>query len=174
MKIKNLQEERKAQLNIIERLTENQNSDFRKETGNDWTTVPLNKNSKGLSSKHNTVPELQNFYSPLQVEELPQKILVQENSLTVLPEEKHAILDNVIRRRPNICTTERHIQTQKQLRKSRVVPGNNTYAGTLREGKKILMIGDSHIRRVKTDKLQNPFDNAKSLVRYFSGAKRKD
>ena len=37
---KKLQEERKAQLNIIERLTENQNSDSRKETGNDWTTVP--------------------------------------------------------------------------------------------------------------------------------------
>ena len=37
---KKLQEERKAQLNIIERLLENQNSDFRKETENDWTTVP--------------------------------------------------------------------------------------------------------------------------------------
>ena len=83
-----LQEERKAQLNIIERLTENQNSDFRKETGNDWTTVPPNKSSKGLSSRQNTVPELQNLYSPLQVEDLPQQILVEENSLTALSEEK--------------------------------------------------------------------------------------
>ena len=62
---KKLQEERKAQLNIIERFTENQNSDFRKETGNDWTTVPPNKNSKGLSSRQDTIPELQNLYSPL-------------------------------------------------------------------------------------------------------------
>ena len=123
---KKLLEERKAQLNIIERLTENQNSDFRKETGNDWTTVPPNKSSKGLSSRQNTVPELQNLYSPLQVEDLPQQILVEENSLTALPEEKNTILDNVIRRRPNICTTERYIQTQQQLRKSKVVPGNNT------------------------------------------------
>ena len=36
---KKLQEERKAQLNVTERLKETQNSDFRKETGNDWTTV---------------------------------------------------------------------------------------------------------------------------------------
>ena len=33
---KKLQEERKSQLNIIERLTENQDSDFRKETRNDF------------------------------------------------------------------------------------------------------------------------------------------
>ena len=58
--------------------------------------------------------------------------------------------------------------------KSKVVPGNNTYAGTLRDGKKILMIGDSHIRRVKRDKLQNSFDNAKTFVTYFSGAKTED
>ena len=43
-------------------------------------------------------------------------------------------------------------QTQHQLQKSKVVPGNNTYAGTLREGTKSLLIGDSHIRRVKRDK----------------------
>ena len=70
-------------------------------------------------------------------------------------------MNNVTRRRPNICTTERYIQTQHQLQKSKVVPGNNTYAGTLREGKKILMIGDSQ-------------NNAKSFVRYFSFAKTQD
>ena len=36
------------------------------------------------------------------------------------------------------------------------------------------MIGDNHIRRVKRDKLQNSFDNVKSFVRYFSGAKMQD
>ena len=66
----------------------------------------------GLSSRQNTVPELQNLYSPLQVENLPQQILVEENSLTAHPEEKNTILDNVIRRRPNICTTGRYIQTR--------------------------------------------------------------
>ena len=103
------------------------------------------KNSKGLSSRQNIVPELSNSYSPLQVEDLPQQILVEENSSIVLPEEKYTILGNVIRRRPNIYTTEKYIQTQQQLQKSKVVPRNKTYTGTLRDGKKSLMIGDSHI-----------------------------
>ena len=141
---------------------------------NDSTTVPPNKNSKGLSSRQNTVPELQNLYLPLQLKDLPQQILVEKNRSAAPPVERNTILDNVIRRRTNICTTERYIQTQHQLQKSKVVPGNNTYAGTLREGKKILMIGDSHIRRVKRDKLQNSFDNAKSFVRYLNGAKTED
>ena len=142
---KTLKEERKAQLKVIERLTENQKSDFRKETGNDWTIAHPNKNSKGLSSRENTVPELQTLYLSLQVPDLPQQILVEENSSIVLSEERNSNLINVTRRRPNICTTERYIQTQYQLQKSKVAPGNNTYAGTLREGTNILMIGDSHI-----------------------------
>ena len=132
------------------------------------------KNSKGLSSRQNIVPELSNSYSPLQVEDLPQQILVEENSSIVLPEEKYTILGNVIRRRPNIYTTEKYIQTQQQLQKSKVVPGSKTYAGTLREGEKILVKNDSRIRRVKREKLQNSFDNVKSFVRYFSGAKTED
>ena len=111
-------------------------------------------------------------YSSLQVEDLLQQILVEENSSTVLPEERNIILDIFIRRIPNICTAERYMQTQQQLQKSKVVPGNYTFAGTLREGKKLLMIGDSHIK-VKRDKLQNSFNNAKTFVRYFSGAKRR-
>ena len=65
---KKLQKERKAQLNVIERLRENQNSDIRKERGNGWKTLCWNKNSKSSSSRQNKVPELQK--SPLQVEDL--------------------------------------------------------------------------------------------------------
>ena len=84
------------------------------------------------------------------------------------------MLGNVIRRRPNICKTERYIQTQQQWQKSKVVLGNKTYAGTLKEGTKNLIIGDNHIRRVKRDKLQNSSDNTKSFAGYFSGAKTED
>ena len=145
---KNLQEQNKAQLNIIERLTENQNGDFSKKTENDWTTAHPKKNSKGLSSRQNTVPELQNLYSSLQVEDLPPTNLIEENSSTVLSEERNAILDRVIRRRPNICTAERYIKTQQQLQKSKEVPGNKNYAGTLREDKNILMICDSQFNSI--------------------------
>ena len=36
------------------------------------------------------------------------------------------------------------------------------------------MIGDSYIRRVKRNKLQNSLDNAKSFLRHFSGAQTED
>ena len=174
---KKLQEERRAQLNIIEILTENQDSDFRKKQGiigQQHAPVRPSKNNKGLSSRQNTVPELQNSYSPLQVKDLPQQILVEKDSSTVLLEERNTMLGNVIRRRPNICTTEKYFQTQQQWQKSKVALGNKIYVGTLKEGTKNLIIGDSHIRRVNRDKLQNSFDKTKSFVRYFSGAKTED
>ena len=52
-------------------------------------------------------------------------------------------------------TTGRYIQIYKQLQKPKVVTRSNTYAARLREGKKNLIIGDSHIIRVKKDKLKN-------------------
>ena len=67
------------------------------------------------------------------MEDLFQQILVDENNSTVLPKDKNANLANVPRARPNICTTERYIQTQQQLKKTKVVPGNNKYSGTLRK-----------------------------------------
>ena len=70
LKIKNFRKGEKAQLNVTERLMENQNSDFRKKQG---IKVSPNKNSKGLGSRQNTVPELQSLYSPLQVQDLPPK-----------------------------------------------------------------------------------------------------
>ena len=62
--------------------------------------------------RQNKVPGLQNLYSPLQVEEPPQQILVEENNSTVLSKERNTILDYAIRRKTNICTTERYILRQ--------------------------------------------------------------
>ena len=46
------------------------------------------------------------------MEDPSQQVLVEENNATVLPEEKkNTNLDNAITRRPNICRTERYIQT---------------------------------------------------------------
>ena len=85
----------------------------------------------------------------MQVEDLPQQILAEDNNSTVFLEEKNTNLNNVIRRRPNIFTRERYIQTQQQLQKPKVVPGNYAYAETLKEGRTFLVAGGSHIRRVK-------------------------
>ena len=73
-------------------------------------------------------------------------------------------------KRPQICITENYIKKQQQ----RTVPGNSTYANITKYGKKILVIGDSHIRRIQHHKFNKSFVNARSYVRSFSGAKVED
>ena len=75
--------------------------------------------------------------------------------------------DQIIAQQKNTFKHNSNCKNQKQYQEKK-------HAGTLREGKKILIIGYSHIQRVQRDKLQNSFDNAKSFVRYFSGAKTED
>ena len=53
----------------------------------------------------------------------------------------------------------------------RVVPGNRTYASTVKYGKKVLLIGDSHIRGIKRNLFDNSMDHAKSYIKSHSGAK---
>ena len=58
------------------------------------------------------------------------------------------------------------------LRKNqRVVPGNKTYASATKYSKKIVAIGDSHLKRIKRNLFKNSFDNAKSFIKSFGGAK---
>ena len=94
-----------------------------------------------------------------------------QNSKTSIPHFKSEIYQRP-NRRPNICTTERYIQ--QQLQKPKVVQGKNAYFGTFRKGRRILVISDIHFRRVKREQLQNLFNNVKSIVGYFSGAKTQD
>ena len=72
--------------------------------------------------------------------------------------------DQITAQQKNTFKHNSNCKNQKQYQEKK-------HAGTLREGKKILIIEYSHIQRVQRDKLQNSFDNAKSFVRYFSGAK---
>ena len=53
----------------------------------------------------------------------------------------------------------------------RVVPGNRTYASTVKYGKKVLLIGDSHIRGIKRNLFDNSMNHAKSYIKSHSGAK---
>ena len=51
------------------------------------------------------------------------------------------------------------------LRKSqRVVPENKTYASATKYTKKIVVIGDSHLKRIKQNLFKNSFDDDKSFI----------
>lgn len=77
-------------------------------------------------------------------------------------------------RRPDVCITEKYIQNQVEIRTPKIVPGNRTYASTTKYGKKIMVVGDSHIKRIKRNLFNDSFDNAKSYIKSFSGAKIDD
>ena len=79
-----------------------------------------------------------------------------------------------IQRRPDNCITENYLNSHVTLRKNqKVVPGNKTYASATKYSKKIVIIGDSHLKRIKRKLFKISFDNAKSFIKSFGRAKTK-
>ena len=93
--------------------------------------------------------EHRNLFYQLQTPDLPTNLPVEGSNWAVLPEEWNIKLVKGIRRRPNVCTTENYIRNQ--IPKS--VPRNNSYSGIVKDCKKNLLIGESHVRWFKRDKL---------------------
>ena len=59
-------------------------------------------------------------------------------------------------------------QTPAQQRK-RIIPGNRTYSSATKYGKKVLLIGDSHVRSIKRAIFDNSLINAKSYIDSHKG-----
>ena len=78
------------------------------------------------------------------------------------------------RKRPPICTTEKRIQNQCDVTRKKIVPGLCSYASASNYRKKVLLIGDSLLKRIYRRKFNNLLDNAKSYIKYFPGAKLKE
>ena len=76
-----------------------------------------------------------------------------------------------VRKRPNVCTTEKSIKNQREIPRKQVVPGVRSYASVAEYGKKIFVIGDSHLKRINRRKFNNSFKNGRSFIRSFPGAK---
>ena len=119
-------------------MTENQNSDFRKETGNDWTTVHPNKNSKALSSRHSSrTPKL--VIAITSRRSIPNKFLGRkitqydsqgkDTQSWVMPLGENQIFAQ----QKDASKLNSNCKNQKYYQETK-------HAGTLRVGKKILMI----------------------------------
>ena len=50
------------------------------------------------------------------------------------------------------------------------VPASRSYSSTTKYGKKICVVGDSHIRRIKRNLFNNSLCEGKALLNGFSGA----
>ena len=69
-------------------------------------------------------------------EEINDNVTIDNNSQKSQPKVKN---------RPNIAITENYIRSQN----IRTVPGNRTNASITKYGKKICIVGDSHIKRIR-------------------------
>ena len=50
------------------------------------------------------------------------------------------------------------------------VPGNSYYASIIKNGRKVLVVGDSHIKRIRRNDCNKELKNRKAIFRSFSGA----
>ena len=56
----------------------------------------------------------------------------------------------------------------------KISPGNVTYASATKHGKKVSVIGDSHLRRSNRNIFKEPLAYCGGNLKYFSGAKTLD
>ena len=66
--------------------------------------------------------------------------------------------------RPNVSSTENQ----------KILPGNSNYVNETKYVGKIMMIGDSHIKRMKMGLFNNSFETVQSKIKSFNGAKTQE
>ena len=59
-------------------------------------------------------------------------------------------------------------------KKEKILPVNRSYANITAFGKKILIVGDSHPKKIKRNQLNNFFSKAKCIMKLASGEKIQD
>ena len=69
-------------------------------------------------------------------------------------------------KRPDICITEKYVKNFT----STTVPGNSSYSDITKHGRKICVVGDSHMKRVKRNDFNKELCHGKAFFRSFSGA----
>ena len=72
-------------------------------------------------------------------------------------------------RRPNICTTRNYLRNYNPP----AVPRHSSYATVSKFGKKIFVVGDSHVKRIKRLDFNKEMRSGNAFFRSFSGANSK-
>ena len=89
-------------------------------------------------------------------------ILTSNPRPSLMPAHNHS-------RRPNICTTENYLQNYNPP----TVPGNSSYATVSKFGEKIFVVGDIHVKRIKSLDFHKELRSGNAFFRSFSGANSK-
>ena len=76
-------------------------------------------------------------------------------------------------KQPEASITNEQYEEPLEQRKARVVPGRRTYSEAAKIGKKICVIGDSHLNRIKRSIFQKSVNGGKTYFNVFRGATSK-
>ena len=98
---------------------------------------------------------------------MPKKVSIkpqQNQSFSNIKKAFSQANDTARNKRPDICINEKYISNFKPL----TVPGNSNYASITKNGRKILVVGDSHIKRIRRNDFNKELKNGKAFFRCFS------
>lgn len=133
---------------------------------------PRGFNHLSSQNKESCNFESSNVFSPLYIEDKNENI---DFSASGLPQNNQQVStlnvtsNQVQNRRPNVCITENYIQNFNPP----TIPGNSSYATRAKIGKKIFVVGDSHIKRMKRLDFNKKLNSGKAFFKTFSGANTK-
>ena len=94
----------------------------------------------------------------------------KNNNETALPSESNKTLSRQPRHsRLDVCITKNHLKSFKPT----AIPGNNSYASTSTQGKRIFLVGDGPIKYIKRNDFNKELKHRKAFFHSFSGADAK-
>ena len=135
-------------------------------TRNDWKQVEQNCPFPCHNTENSNIIT-SNFFKPLYLEDITSNnsenpevsILTSNPRPNLMPAKNHS-------RTPNICTIENCLQNYDP---PIVVPRNSSYAAGYKSGKKIFVVGDSHMERIKYLDFNNELYSGKAYFRSSGG-----
>ena len=131
-------------------------------------TLERNRKSNDIYFK------LSNSFSPLHVDQnltrptstipnIPEKIPINSRNTSL-----HTT-NTMWNKRPLVCTNENYLKNFIAF----TVPGNSDYASVIKNGRKVFVVGFSHIKRIRRNDFNKELKNGKAIFQSFSGADTK-
>ena len=131
-------------------------------------TLERNRKSNDIYFK------LSNRFSPLHVDQnltrptstipnIPEKIPTNSRNTSL-----HTT-NTMWNKRPLVCTNENYLKNFIAF----TVPGNSDYASVIKNGRKVFVVGYSHIKRIRRNDFNKELKNGKAIFQSFSGADTK-
>ena len=138
-----------------------------------------NKKIKLNHQQDSRIP-LRNSFEILPVEEFQDKPEPNDEEKSISPSFDHT----TSKRRQKKQSTKHNKQPEANItnnqyeplaqRKARIIPGRRTYVEATKFGKKICVIGDSHLNRIKRNIFQKSVNGGKHTLMFFEALHLRD